>query len=194
MVERERVEGPATAAVVFAPDVLAQLHAKAKGPPVPEPHPVRIQPVLQRPALCFGEVAQREEVPVVVEESVVGMQGFGVDAAGQPGGHGVAHHVRAVGAHIDGVVLAPPAILALVDGVYRHVAKDHGQPRAGLANLVAVRGKVLDVSVYLPQVAEDIAADAQLGKDHDLRARRPRLLDKGQHPLRVQVGSPGLDR
>ena len=85
-----------------------------------------MQPVLQRPALSLSQVAQREKVPVVVKESVVGMQGLGLDAAGQPGGHGFAHYVCAVGAHIDGIVLAPPSILALVNWIHRHVAKDHG--------------------------------------------------------------------
>ena len=131
-------------------------------------------------------------MPIVVEEAVVGVQGLDVNAIGECG-RDRPPGVLAVRTDQDGVVFAQAAILADPLGVDHDVPEDDGDALAGGADVFAVAGEILHQRVQLPQIADDVAADAEFGEDGYLRPPVSGSADELHHPGRVQVGKTRPD-
>ena len=95
-----------------------------------------------------------------------------------------ASDVCAVAAYIDSVVFPQAAVLADRLFIYGDVAEDHGQIGAGIADCIAVIGKVFCVGIDLPQVAKDVAADTEFGKRPIRRPLRGRGLEPESYERR----------
>ena len=184
------VERLVTVAVVLVPDVLAELHPEPEGAASGRDL-VGDGPVGNAGAGLAGNLAQRVEVPVVVEEPVVRMQGLRMHAVGEGGGEARALDEAPVVADPCRVELSYPTVLADRGAVERDVAEHDGDPVARLADRVAPALEVLDQRVDLPRIAQDVAGDAHLRERHDRRPRRTRPLDEAEHRLDVEVRPAG---
>ena len=177
-------------AVVLVPDVLAKLHPEpddaAPGRDLPGNHPVRDTGVG-----LAGNLAQRVEMPVVVEEPVVRMQRLGVHpvrkARRQPG----AFEESSIVAHPRGVELAHPPVLADAFAIDRDVAEHHRDAAARVADGGAPALVVFDQRIDLPGIAQDVARNAHLRERDDRRPRLARPLDEPEHRLDVEVRPSG---
>ena len=183
----QRIQSIFSVAVVLAPYIFTELHAERKRPAVPQADLKGPDPVVNRSPASIGEFPERVEVAVVVEEPVVRMQRLGMHPGGQPGRDLVARHIAAVGADVDGIVLSYPAVLPDVRPIHRYVPEEYGNVLTGFPDRFAVCREILNERIHLPQVAQDIAGNAEFRKNDQFRALCPPFVDVMQHPIHVQI-------
>ena len=127
---------------------------------------------------------------VVVEEAVVRMQRLRVDAVRQARRNALPAHVLPIVADVHRVVLAEAAVFPDLIAVHRNVAEEDCDAFTRLPDDFAVRGEVLDQRVDLPEIADQIAAEAHLREDDNLSPGRASLVDVAQHFGCVEVRTP----
>ena len=185
----EGIERLEAIAVVLMPDVLAELHSEADdavaGRDLVGDHPrrnVRIG--------LAGNLAQRVEVPVVVEEPVVRVQCLRMDAVRKGRGQTLALDEPPVMADPRRVELAHATVLADRLSIDGDVAEHDDDSAACVADRLAPALVVLDQRVDLPGIAQDIARNAHLRERDDRRLGVPRPVDEPEHRIDVEIRPP----
>ena len=111
---------------------------------------VGIQPIFERTPRSLGQLPQRKEMAIVIEESVVGMQSLRLDTRRQPHRHLLTLDVLAIGTDPNGVVFTQPSILADLCAIHRHIAENYRQFFARAADIVAIGGKIFYQRIDFP--------------------------------------------
>ena len=189
----DRLEG-----VVVVPQVFTEKHPHL--PPRSANRQLeRRDEIGRRHAELFGELRERIKMPGVVKLAVFGEERF----RREPSKHAVAHE-RPIGGHKRGVVFPRPPILT-AKAERRHAAEDRLMPAehgphvppdrrtapAGVGDdLVIHAPEVAKKGVVLPFIAEEVAGQGHLGKEHKRRPGCACLIDAPEDPGEVHLGVP----
>ena len=189
MPRAQRVERLVTIAVVLVPDVFAELHPEpddaALGRDVVGDHPVGDAGVG-----LAGDLAQRVEVPIVVEEPVVRVKRLRMHAMWKARGQSRSLDEASVVTYPCRVELPDPAVLPDDIAIDHDVAEHDGDPAACIADRGAPALVVLDECIDLPRIAQDVARDAHFRERDHRGLRLACALDEPEHGLDIEIGPP----